>query len=118
MGASFNIPIGQISGGDVKVGDNRVVNHTTVSPPQVLQAIREVVPEGVQSNVDELIHLSEQPHTPEVEVVAHSIYDKLKPYAPEVFKVLMTFGDAALTAIASSNPIIAGLLAVFKKLKD
>lgn len=43
---------------------------------------------------------------------AAALYAKLGPVLPAVARGLATFGDAALTAVASSNPIVAGVLAL------
>lgn len=49
---------------------------------------------------------------------AEPLYLKLAPYAPAISKAIMTFGEAALTALASSNPIVAGLVAVCRNAKE
>lgn len=51
---------------------------------------------------------------PETMEQAQSLLNRLVPYAPQVGKGLAVFGQAALTALASSNPIISGILAVCK----
>ena len=45
---------------------------------------------------------------------AQSLLNRLAPFAPQIAKGLAVFGQAALTALASSNPIISGILAVCK----
>ena len=45
---------------------------------------------------------------------AQALISRLVPYGPQIGKGLAVFGSAALTALASSNPIISGILAVCK----
>jgi hypothetical protein len=45
---------------------------------------------------------------------AQSLINRLVPYAPTIGKGLAVFGSAALASLASSNPIISGILAVCK----
>ncbi len=43
---------------------------------------------------------------------AQSLLNRLVPYAPQIGKGLAVFGSAALSSLASRNPIISGILAV------
>jgi hypothetical protein len=43
-----------------------------------------------------------------------TLLDRLKPYAPSIMRAISVFGAAALSALASRNPIVAGVLAVLK----
>lgn len=45
---------------------------------------------------------------------AQALFDRLSPFAPTINKAVMAFGEASLTALASSNPIVSGLLATVK----
>jgi hypothetical protein len=44
--------------------------------------------------------------------------DRLRPHAALITKCIAAFGEASLTALASSNPIVAGVLAVAKEVRS
>lgn len=49
---------------------------------------------------------------------AQSLINRLIPFAPQIGKGLAVFGSAALSALASRNPIISGVLAVCNMARD
>lgn len=119
---NINITGGNIAG--LQVGDNNTQTITQnigggPTPEAVFEAIKpELPPEVVEDTVEPLqmmacMSAAEQ-ETPENKAKAANLYERLAPYAPQIAKGLATFGAAALGAVASSNPVVAGLLAVCK----
>ncbi len=131
------------SGAVNQVGNNTAtttVNNGNQLPtiPQVFDAIKKALPEidvasgdsdqsqlsvANADDVNETIlrplqTLAELPEAelnkPDTMEQAQSLLNRLVPYAPQIGKGLAVFGSAALTSLASSNPIISGILAVCK----
>lgn len=129
---NFNINVGGGNIGGLQVGNNNTqtitqnIGDQTPTVEQVFKTIAESLPEEVaeemQSAVikplEELAKLpAEEQASEEVKERAEPLYQRLVPYAPQIGNGLLAFGEAALSAFASSNPIVAGLLAVCKTVK-
>lgn len=127
MTQNINIHGGNIAG--LQVGNNNSqaitqnIGATEPSVPTVFKAIEESLPDDVAEDVAESVLRplqtmaelpAEEQKTPDIQERAQSLISRLVPYAPQIGKSLAVFGEAALTAIASSNPIIAGMLAICK----
>ncbi len=108
-----------------QVGANEFKNVTAASEPvtvnQFFQAIRESLPEPVAQQIaSEVVAPIEQlatsppiePGTLEEQHGRATLMERLKPYGPRIVKAVAIFGEGALNALASSNPIIAGVLAL------
>jgi len=74
----------------------------------------EEINQSVLMPLQSLAELPTSQHTPDVMEQAQSLINRLVPYAPSIGKGLAVFGQAALSSLASSNPIMAGILAVCK----
>lgn len=127
-----NISIGSITGGQNNIGKTEIAgdqvqnnNYGAMVPTvdEVFSAIEKDLPEeeagelkaAVLQPLMTLAQLSPKEQASEdVKEQAEPLYARLVPYVPQIAKGLATFGEAALTAVASSNPIVAGLLAVCK----
>jgi len=48
---------------------------------------------------------------------AQSLVAKLQPYAPGITKTLVTLGEAGLSALASTNPVVSILVATLRAAK-
>ena len=129
MSDAPSISIGSISGGQNNIGKTEIAgdqvqnNHYgATSPAAVFDEIAKVVPpEVVEDTVEPLralacMPLSEQQTEP-IKAKAANLLERLLPYAPAIGKGLAVFGEAALTAFASSNPVIAGVVALCKSAK-
>lgn len=107
------------------------INNAAPPPPpkvqdlfaQVTRSIGEALPpEDVQeltvSALQPLEDLAELPPdqqtSDDIQEQSAPLLSRLIPYAPQIGKGLATFGAAALESLATSNPIVAGLLAVCK----
>lgn len=134
MSDTPSINIGTITGGQNNIGKTEIAgdqvqnNHYGALPSvdQVFDAVAESLPEevademkaGVIEPLQKLAALApEEQKSEDVKEQAEPLYQRLVPYAPQITKGLLTFGEAALTSLASSNPIVAGLLAVCKTVK-
>ena len=60
---------------------------------------------------------TEQQKSPTISERAQALFARISPFAPTINKAVLAFGEASLTALDSSNPIISGLLAAIKSLK-
>ncbi len=47
-----------------------------------------------------------------------AICDKLSPWGPKIRKGLLAFGEASLKALASTNPVVSGLVAMCQAVKE
>lgn len=138
-GNSFNFGnIQQTASGDGSV--NQIGNNTATTTvnkgdgvptvPEVFGAIEKALPaieatadddsaeeiqEAVLRPLQTFAELpAEEQKEPEKWEQAQSLISRLVPYAPAIGKGLAVFGEAALSALASRNPIVAGILAVCK----
>ena len=129
---SFNISIGGGNVGGLQVGNNNTQTNTqnigqsVPSVDQVFEVVGKSLPPDVAEEmqaavIEPLEKLAalppEQQQTEDVKEQAAPLHQRLVPYAPQIGQGLVAFGEAALGAIASSNPIIAGLLAVCKTVR-
>jgi hypothetical protein len=125
--ATININGGNIAG--LQVGDGNTQTNTQhvatggPTPLEVLAAAAAALPEDVAEDLQEaviqpLVALASLPvaeqTTPDVAERADALLLRLSPWLPNISKAVAVFGEAALTALASSNPIIAGLVALCK----
>jgi hypothetical protein len=111
-----------------QIGNNTatVTNHSgdvLPTPEKVFEAIEEAIPEteapAIQEEVVEPLRAmacmpAVEQEKPENKSRALELCNRLIPYAPQIGKSLAVFGEAALSALASSNPVIAGVLAICK----
>lgn len=120
----------QIGNDNKQEGFSQHNNSDSVTVPQVFDAIKSSLPqidaaadadaagEIEESIVRPLQTMAELPaeeiNKPETMEKAQSLLNQLVPFAPQIAKGLAAFGNAALSALASRNPIIAGVLAVCK----
>lgn len=127
---NINISGGNIAG--LQVGDNNTqtitqnIGDQLPTVEQVFKTIGDSLPEEVSEEIQESV-LSplqtlaamppEEQASEEVKERAAPLYQRLVPYAPQIGSGLLAFGEAALSALATSNPIVAGLLAVCKTVK-
>lgn len=127
MTQNINIHGGNIAGLQVGNNNNQTITQTIggaePSVPAVFEAIEKSLPDDVAEDVAESVlrplqTMAELPaaeqKTPDIQERAQSLISRLVPYAPQIAKSVSIFGSAALTAFASSNPIVAGLLAICK----
>lgn len=122
---NINISGGVIGGLQIGDGNTQHVtqhNEEAVTIPQVFAAIANAIDaddrdEFVESVVDPLRVMAEMPEEqvekdPSIMEQATSLISRLSPFAPAIGNALAAFGRGALSAIASSNPIVAGILEV------
>lgn len=132
MSNGNNISIGSIqqtASGDGAINQAGVNTATTnvhkgdrpVTVPEVFDAIRSIdllPPEAEEQLFRPLQTLAELPpeelELPSTIEQAQPLINQLVPYAPAIGKGLAVFGSAALSALASSNPVISGIVAVCK----
>ncbi len=124
---NINISGGNIGGLQIGDGNTQHVtqqNAGSVTVSQVFEAIRQAITkedreEFVESVVEPLKTMAEMP----VEQIntdatvmeqATSLIGRLTPFMPAIGNGLMAFGRGALNALASSNPVVAGILEVCK----
>lgn len=132
---NINIHGGNIAGLQVGDGVNNQQNTQNiggeqVTVPQVFDAVKSSLPQldaaaddATAGEIEEAVirplqTMAELPQEeikkPETMERAQSLINQLVPFAPQIAKGLAVFGSAALSALASRNPIIAGILAVCK----
>ena len=86
-----------------------------VAPPMLGAPMPADLIPGVMEPLQDLAALPpDQQATTENKAKAESLWARLKPYAPKIAKAMLAFGSASLTALASTHPAMAGLLAVCK----
>lgn len=129
MSDAPSISIGTITGGQNNIGKTEIAgdqvqnNHYGgTSPADVFEAVaKELPPEVVEDTVEPLQAMACMPiadlEQPEAKEKASNLLERLTPYSSQISKGLLAFGEASLTALASSNPIIAGLIALCKAVK-
>ncbi len=123
---NINITGGNIGG--LQVGDNNTQNITQhvadeLRPEAVFEAVAEQLPpEVVEDTVEPLKAMAcmplDQIEQPAIKAKAANLVERLMPYAPQIAKGVVAFTEAALTALASRNPIVAGVLAVCRSAKS
>lgn len=130
MSDAPSISIGTITGGQNNIGKTEIAgdqvqnNHYgAASPEAVFEAVaKEVPPEVAEDTVAPLQAMACMPLTdmekPDIKSRAANLLQRLMPFAPQIAKGLMTFTEAALSSLASRNPIIAGVLAVCQSAKE
>ena len=125
-----SISIGTITGGQNNIGKTEIAgdqvqnNHYgATTPDAVFEAVAaEVPPEVAEDTVAPLQAMAcmsvLEMETPENKSKAANLLERLVPFAPQIAKGLMTFGEAALSSLATRNPIIAGVVAVCRSSKE
>lgn len=132
---NIHINGGTINGMQVGDGTNNQNNTLNiggeqVTVPQVFDALKAALPDidaaaddDAATELEEMVvrPLQTLAELPEAELrkaetteQAQSLLNQLVPFAPQIAKGLAVFGSAALSALASRNPVIAGVLAVCK----
>lgn len=111
--------IGQ-SGGEAKADIHFGASQVTLD--EFFGAIGESVPAEYATDVVEPLKAlaampAEEQEKPEAKSKATQLMAKLTPYAPAFGKAVLAFGEASLTALATSNPVVSGILAVVKSLR-
>lgn len=111
--------------GGVQVGDNNtqsVVQNNgqpSITVEQVVEKIAESIPdEATKSDlVPQIRAFISKPaeEQKKEEPAMQSLLAKVTPYAPQIATSLAVFGDAALTALGATNPLVAGLIAICKR---
>lgn len=87
---------------------------------EVTQALPAEVPEperiDIQQELQQLAAMSiVQQQEPATESRIQTLIERVSPWAPKIREGLWAFGEASLKSLASSNPVIAGLLAMCEK---
>ena len=110
--------------GGVQVGDNNtqhVVQHNGQSSPtveQVVEKINEAIPESepedLKQKIQHFASLSLEEQKADSSQL-QSIISRIEPYAPHIGKSLAVFGEAALTTLGATNPLLAGIIAVCRR---
>lgn len=111
-GANVNMGEGTINVGGQTFGDSAV---PTV--PQVFEAMAKELPaEVVEDTVEPIRNLAALPIADQEASKPKwtNLVERLIPYAPQIAKGIAVFGEAALGALASRNPVVAGVLAICK----
>lgn len=128
------INIGSISGGNNIIGKNEGGQHNhiygarDVGPGDVFdaveKAVRELPEDEAESVITEIVdpleklaNLPAEEQTEDVKEQAQSLVSKLQPYAPSITKTLVTLGEAGLSALASTNPVVSILVATLRAAK-
>lgn len=106
---------------DAHVGDvNNFGGVPTVA--DVLHAVESVVPpEAHEDTIAPIRALAALPvseqKTEEKKQEALNLWQRLAPYKSQIAKAVLSFGEASLAALASTNPAMIGLLALVKAVK-
>ena len=120
-----------INGGANIIGRNEGGQHNRfdsvpdVGTGDVFDAIEKAIPEAeVDKLIDEVIDpleaLANKPaeeQTEPVKAEAQTLIERLTPYAPQITETLVTLGEAGLTALATTNPIVSMLVASLRAAK-
>lgn len=121
-----------VNGGANIIGKNEggMHNHfdskADVGTGDIFDAIEKSLPDEeadrlIEEVIDPLEALANKPpaeQTDDVKAEATTLIERLTPYAPQITKTLVTLGEAGLTALATSNPIISILVASLRAAKD
>ena len=126
----INITGVTITGGSNIIGKNEGGQHnhfgaTAVGTGDLFDAIEKAIPEAeVDALIEEVIdpleakaNLPPAEQTEEVKAEAETLISRLTPYAPQITKTLVTLGEAGLTALATSNPIVSIIVASLRAAK-
>jgi hypothetical protein len=111
--------------GGVQVGDNNTQSVVQNNGPELI-TVEQVIDKIAESIPDELTKSELMPQIrafigkpaeeqKKDEPMMQSLLAKVTPYAPQIATSLAVFGDAALTALGATNPLIAGLIAICKR---
>lgn len=115
--------IGQ-SGGEATA--NVEIGGAAVTPREVFRALEDAIPEAErEAMVDEVIEplrtMAELPpeeqEKPEQKEKAAGFIARLMPYAPAAQAAVLAFGEGALSALVSSNPVVRGVLEAIKAVR-
>lgn len=126
-----SIHIGSISGGNNIIGKNEGGQHnhfgpgTEIGTGDLFDAIEKSLPAAdVDNLIEEVIdpleakaNLPVKEQTEAVKAEAQTLIDRLMPYAPTITETLVTLGEAGLSALATTNPIVAMLVASLRAAK-
>ncbi len=131
-GKTNNINIGGGTIGGLQIGDGNSQSITQnfgdreATVPAVFAAVKESLKELPETHREEFEEQVIQPlqalanlpiaqqQEPTAMETAEALLARIKPFAGVIGKGLMAFGEASLTALASGNPIVAGLIATTK----
>ena len=130
---NINIHGGHIAG--FQAGDNNTQHNTQhfgqreATVETVFEAINEAMVElpevdreEFETQVVEPLRLMAnlpvaQQQEPSMMEKAQSLIERISPFASTINKAVMAFGEGSLSALASSNPIISGLLSAVKAVR-
>lgn len=133
-----SISIGSVTGGQNNIGKTDIAgdqNQTNYSSPvptvsavfaavkeslkELPEADRDVFEEQVIQPLQAMANLPiAQQQEPTAMETAEALLARVKPFAGVIGKGLLAFGEASLTALASGNPIVAGLIATTKAVQS
>jgi hypothetical protein len=119
MSFSASTVSGQINQGkDFTTSQNQGNTTTTVDVSAFFDKLREVLPENVSSELITPL-ASEAIRVPlHDNERATGLLSKIAPYGPAIQTALLAFGSGALDALSSSNPVICGVLAAVKAVRE
>ncbi|MCC7334429.1 MAG: hypothetical protein IT422_05015 [Pirellulaceae bacterium] len=134
-GKTTNINIGGGTIGGLQIGDGNTQSNTQhfgkpeATIPAVFDAVKESLQELPEAGRDEFVNevveplrlmanlpIAQQQERTTLEK-AQALFERLSPFAPTINKAVLAFGEASLSALASNNPIVSGLLATVKAIK-
>lgn len=116
-----NINIGRVGDGDGDATANQTVNPNAAAVEKakpLFGSIVDSLPAEDRARLDQEVvqplmtfaALPPEEMTPVVEEQSKGLIDRLRPYASKIGVAVAAFGEGALSAMASSNPVINGLL--------
>jgi hypothetical protein len=119
-----NNGLGQLNQGQNVTGYNQASGISEATPERIVEEVTEAIPLDVPEPErieiqQELQALAAMPIVDQSEPATttriQSLISKVTPYAPRIGAGLLAFGEASLKALASSNPLVAGLVAMCEK---
>lgn len=132
MSEGPSINIGSITGGQNNIGKNEIagdqVQHNAGSEPVTIEQFThalekaEGLPDEIRNETIPDIHAIANLSSDEQQKFIDTdkwmtMAEKIRPYATSIGKSVAVFGAAALKALASKNPIVAGVMAVCEQQK-
>lgn len=129
-GGKQNQVAGKIENNNSHIGD--VINGGELTAVKFFEAIeaetkklpeveRSVVYDGAVEPLKQIATAGQQTESVTASVQGSTFQkylDLLKPHASLIVKCVAAFSEASLTALASSNPVVAGVLAVAKEVRS
>lgn len=127
-----SIHIGSITGGQNNIGKTEIAGNQVqhvggvepITVDQFTQAIEQAegLPEAIVSETVQDIHaLASLPVDEQQKFIDTEKWidmaERIRPHAASIWQSVAVFGAAALKALASNNPIVAGVLAVCENSK-